>query len=89
MNTTNTTKTIPNELSQNFGDIKTRRKLMELYGNSETAYGGVNEEGEDVLVSIARDGIVVSTFQKNGWLRKNYYDENGYADGETFDGRWK
>ena len=85
----NATKTIPNELSQNFGDIKVRRKLMELYGDSQTAYGGVNEEGEDVLVSIARDGIVVSTFQKNGWLRKNYYDENGSSEGETFEGWWK
>lgn len=84
-----TVKTIPNELSQNFGDIKARRKMMELYGDSQTAYGGVNEDGEDVLVSIARDSIVVSTFQKNGWVRKNFYDENGFDAGETFDGRWK
>lgn len=83
------TKTIPNELSQNFGDINVRRKLMELYGDSQTPYGGVNEAGEDVLISITRDSIVVSTFQKNGWLRKNFYDENGFDAGETFEGRWK
>ncbi len=83
------TKHIPNELTQNFSDINTRRKMMELYGDSQGAYGGVNEEGEDVLVSIARDSIVISTFQKNGWLRKNFYDENGFSAGETFDGRWK
>lgn len=85
----NAAKTIPNELSQNFGDIETRRKMMELYGGNQTAYGGVNEVGEDVLVSIAHDSIVVSTFQKNGWLRKNFYDENGFDAGETFEGRWK
>lgn len=82
-------KTIPNELSLSFGDVKTRRKLMELYGDSQTAYSGVNEDGEDVMVSIASNSIVVSTFQKNGWLRKNFYDEYGFNDGETFDGRWK
>lgn len=85
----NATKTISNELSQNFGDIQTRRKMMELYGDSQAPFGGANEAGEDVLVSIAHDSIVVSTFQKNGWLRKNYYDENGFDAGETFDGRWK
>lgn len=80
---------IPNELAQNFDDIEVRRKMMELYGDSKTMYSGVNEDGEDVLVSIAKDSIVVVTNQKNGWVRKNFYDAEGYAEGETFDGRWK
>lgn len=82
-------KTIPNELTQNFGDINVRRELMKLYGESRTAYSGTNEDGEDVLVSIAPDSIVVSTFQSNGWVRKNYYGKDGLPEGETFDGRWK
>lgn len=36
-------KTIPNELTKNFGEIECRRKLMELYGDSELPFGGVNE----------------------------------------------
>lgn len=83
------TKTIPNELSQNFGDIKVRRKLMDLYGDNQGTYGGVNENGEDVLVAIDHNGIEVSTFQENGWLRKNFYDEDGFDAGESYEGRWR
>ena len=79
---------IPNELTKDFGDIECRRKLIELYGNSSTAYSGVNEDGEDVLVSIDTTGIVVKTNQSNGWVRVNYYDETGDAAGETYEGRW-
>lgn len=82
-------KSIPNELTANFGDIDCRRKLMDMYGDSKTMYSGVNAEGEEVWVSIAKDSIVVTTNQKNGWVRKNFYDEEGFAAGETFEGRWK
>ena len=81
--------TIPNELTKNFEDIECRRKLIELYGDSELPFGGVNEDGEDVLVSISKTGIVVRTNQKNGWVRVNYYDENGDFAGESYDGRWR
>ena len=37
----------------------------------------------------AHDNIVVSTFQDNGWVRVNYYDEKGFPCGETFDGRYR
>ena len=80
---------IPNDLSKNFGDIACRRKMMELYGDSTFPFSGTNEDGEDVLVSISKTGIVVSTNQSNGWVRVNYYDQDGFPAGETYDGRWK
>jgi len=80
---------IPNELSQQFTTIEGRRKLIELYGDENDMYSGHNEEGEMVYVSFdTQNGIVLKTFQSNGWVRVNYFDNEGYVTGETFDGRW-
>ena len=77
-----------NELAKDFDRCEVRRTLMRDFGESETAYSGVNADGEDVLLSIFSDHITVSTNQHNGWVRVNYYDADGYAEGETFEGRW-
>lgn len=77
-----------NELAMDFDRCEVRRTLMREFGESQTAYSGVNADGEDVLLSIFTDHITVSTNQHNGWVRVNYYDADGYAEGETFKGRW-
>lgn len=77
-----------NELAKDFDRCEVRRTLMKEFGESETAYSGVNADGEDVLLSIFTDHITVSANQRNGWVRVNYYDSDGYAEGETFKGRW-
>lgn len=77
-----------NELARDFDRCEVRRTLMREFGKSETAYTGVNADGEDVLLIIFTDHITVSTYQRNGWVRVNYYDADGYAEGETFKGRW-
>ena len=77
-----------NELARDFDRCEVRRMLMREFGESQTAYSGVNADGEDVLLSIFTDHITVSTNQHNGWVRVNYYDADGYAEGETFKGRW-
>lgn len=77
-----------NELAADFGNIKNRRLLVEEFGDSKFPFSGINEDGEETLMSISASGIVVDTYQSNGWVRKNYYDANGYAEGESFDGRW-
>ena len=77
-----------NELARDFDRCEVRRTLMWEFGESQTAYSGVNADGEDVLLSIFTDHITVSTNQHNGWVRVNYYDADGYAEGETFKGRW-
>lgn len=82
-------KKISNELSSQFATVEGRLKLMELYGDSEAMYSGENEDGESVVLSIAHDSIILKTFQKNGWTKVNYYDECGFPEGETFEGRWR
>ena len=77
-----------NELAKDFDRCEVRRTLMQEFGENETAYSGVNADGEDVLLSIFSDHITVSTNQHNGWVRVNYYGADGYAEGETFKGRW-
>ena len=77
-----------NELAAHFERSEVRKTLMKEFGESETAYSGVNADGEDVLLSIFSDHITVSTNQCNGWVRVNYYDADGYAEGETYKGRW-
>lgn len=76
-----------NELAKDFNNRETRVLLMKEFGDSEEAFGGINEDGEAILISIAKDSIVVKTNQSNGWVRVNYYDENGNPEGETFEGR--
>jgi len=83
------TKHIPNKMSEKFNTPEGRRELMKVYGNSAFPYGGHNADGEAVLVSILPNEITVRTNQSNGWVRVNYYDENGLNAGETFDGRWR
>lgn len=82
-------KMIPNKLSMNFNTPAGRRELMKLYGESTFPYVGTNADGEEVKVSITKTSIVVQTYQSNGWVRVNYYDEEGLAAGETFDGKWR
>lgn len=80
---------IPNELAAQFDTVEGRKKLIELYADSETMFSGVNADGENVTLSIAASGMVLKTMQENGWVRVNYYDAEGVADGESFDGKWK
>ena len=71
-------------------DSKLCRELIQTYGDSDTMFMGNNSEGEMITISIDREsGIIVTTYQRNGWVRKNYYDTDGLPNGETFEGRWK
>jgi len=64
-------------------------KLMEEYGESTFPFFGTNEEGEDIELHISKTSLIYKTYQTNGWVRLNYFDENGAPAGETFDGKWK
>lgn len=81
-------KGIPNELSERFMTPAGRKELMKKYGGLQSMFAGINEDGEHVHVSIATNNIVMSTFQSNGWIRVNFYDEEGFPCGESFDGRF-
>jgi hypothetical protein len=82
-------RSIPNELSARFGEIEVRRQLMEEYGDSATDFIGENEDGELVSMAIYHDKIIVTTYQNNHWVRKDYYDEDGYYECEMYNGKWE
>lgn len=65
------------------------RDIMRKHGDSDSMFFGRNVDGEDVTISIAHDSIALVTMQENGWVRKNYFNADGYPDGETFEGKWK
>ena len=54
-------------------DWEAMKKLMAQYGDSDTAFDGTNTNGEDVLISISKNSIVVRTLQSNGWMRRDIY----------------
>lgn len=81
--------TIPNELSAKFNTQEDRKKILQDYADSDTMFVGENEDGERVYLSVAHSGMVLRTEQDNGWVRVNYYDDEGCASGESFDGKWK
>lgn len=81
-------RSIPNELSARFNEPEIRRQIMHEYGDSTTAFCGTNEDNELVEMSVHPSEIIVKTYQQNGWLRVNYFDEHGYPNGEVYEGRW-
>lgn len=80
---------ISNELSKDFANVESRKKIIAQHANSEQAFFGENEDGEDVELHVSPEGIILKTYQSNGHVRINYYDSNGILEGESFDGRWK
>lgn len=77
-----------NEIQFDSSNPKMLRDLMKEHGRSKFPFYGKNDEGEDIEIHIAEDNIIHKTYQKNGWLRVNYFDADGYPAGETFEGRW-
>lgn len=69
----------------NFDDIAGCKKLMKEHGNSEFPFSGVNENGEEVLISVNPDNITVETFQRNGWLRTNVLWADDWRVEETYE----
>ena len=61
--------------------------LMNKYGNEDELFEGKNEDGEQMLISIYPDKIIVTVFQNNHWVRVSTYYRDGESD-ETFDGKW-
>jgi hypothetical protein len=82
-------KSIPNELTTRFDEVEVRKQLMEEYGDSDTDFIGENEDGEMVRMSIYYDKIIVTTYQNNHWIRKDYYDSDGEYEAEMYDGKWE
>ncbi len=69
-------------------DRAAMRKLMDENGNGEQLLFGANELGEDTQISVFSDRIIYTTFQQNGWTRRNVYWHDGTSE-ELYDGRWR
>ena len=57
-------------------------RLLKKHGKCE-GLCGVNEDGENVIVSIDDRLAEVKTLQKNGWIRVNTYWYDGTSE-ETY-----
>lgn len=64
------------------------KAAMREFGDVNDSFFGKNESGEDVIVGISNDSVVITTHQANGWVRNNYYNADGFFEGESYDGRW-
>lgn len=63
-------------------------RLMDEFGNDKNMHGGINENKENVTISIFADKVVVDTLQQNHWVRKNTYWRDGTCE-ETYEGKWE
>lgn len=64
-------------------DINKIKWLVENSDKFDMPLSGVNDDGETTLVEVTDEFVLVTTFQKNGWSRKNYYYPDGYVE-ETY-----
>lgn len=71
-------------------DFSDRENIKEfIHTNDSSIYSGTNVDGEKVAVMLQlNEGMEVYTYQSNGWTRVDYYDGDGFHEGQTFDGRW-
>lgn len=69
-------------------DLDGMCKIMDEHGDSEFPFYGVNQDNEDITISVFRDKIVTVTYQSNGWTRKNIHYRDGVSE-ELFEGRWR
>lgn len=61
-------------------DLETSREQMRKYGDTIFPFFGKNENGEDVLISVFDDKIVMETYQENGYIRTNILHEDGTTE---------
>ena len=63
------------------------KKLIQETENG--MYSSVSNDGEKVVVYIQQNKCMdVHFYQKNGWIRVDGYDEDGFKVSESFSGRW-
>ncbi|HDR7066985.1 TPA: hypothetical protein QCW42_004091 [Bacillus cereus] len=75
------------KLAWDFSDREEIKRLIETTENG--MYESHNEDGNKVIVFVQQGaGLDTHTYQSNGWIRVDSYDENGFWEGDTFSGRW-
>lgn len=69
-------------------DLEGLRKIMDEHGDSKFPFFGDNEQLEEVMISVAKERIDVTTYQHNGWVRRDVYWRDGTRE-ELYEGKWK
>lgn len=69
-------------------DLDSMIEIMDKYHETKTMLPGINEDGERTYASIFEDRIVIETYQKHHWVRKNVYWRDGTRE-ELFDRKWE
>lgn len=69
-------------------NFKSLVSLMDLHEEFPYMLFGENEQGEENIISINRDNVTVSTYQKNGWIRQNVYYRDGSTE-ESYPEKWE
>lgn len=75
-------------IKSDFSEPKVVRGLIREYKDIPYMVTGKNTNGEELDISFSEDGMVVRAYQKNGFIRENYYNSNGELEGQTFQGKW-
>ncbi|HDX9663251.1 TPA: DUF2314 domain-containing protein [Bacillus cereus] len=72
-------------------DLTSAEVVARLIKDTESGmYSTTDSDGNQVVAFIAQGkGMDLRTYQGNGWVRVDSYDENGIWEGDTFDGRWE
>ncbi len=60
--------------------MTTYEELLEKYGMIPDTRVGVNENGENVIVSIDEECACITTMQHNRWMRTNIYYPDGWEE---------
>lgn len=77
-----------NTIAIDFAVPSAVKAAMRKYGNRKDMLFGENSNGEKQEISIKTDNILLTTYQHNGFIRKNEYDKSGKCVGEFFDEKW-
>lgn len=64
---------------QDFSDVVKQYMDGKFDDKIGDIYTSINALGQNVMVHITKDCLIITTFQNNGWARANYY----YKDGTT------
>lgn len=75
------------EIKIDFSDLNSIREAIDKYHTTETMLIGENDDGETVTISIFGDKVVLVTYQKNRWIRRNIYYYDGSSE-ELFEGKY-
>lgn len=70
----------PQKISALMESVKGRAELMALHERFEMPLSATTDNGELSTLSINKDNITVSTFQKNNWVRINVYHADGMIE---------